>query len=159
MWRAVRDNRSTLWSKGACIPLLQMHEVRGDIQAEHRMRTHECKTICTCCCSITASEPNEKCPMHGHPWPPRCEICGRFMKWESAASAPLGHPMRYKTAKDGEWIQPGEYSHCIMCCDCGLVHEFRFRVYQGRIQFRAKRLARATAAARRKKRRQQCKTG
>ncbi len=28
-----------------------------------------------------ASEPSEDCPVHGYPWPPRCETCGQYMKW------------------------------------------------------------------------------
>ena len=59
--------------------------------------------------------------------------------------------MRYETAKDGEWIQPDRYGYRMMCCDCRLVHEFNFRIYRGRIQYRARRLPRATAAARRKR--------
>jgi len=34
-------------------------------------------------CDLMALEPNEDCPIHGHgPLPPRCMICGRFMKWK-----------------------------------------------------------------------------
>jgi hypothetical protein len=42
---------------------------------------HKCQEGRSCCCSITALEPDDDCPLHGYPWPPRCEICGRFMKW------------------------------------------------------------------------------
>jgi hypothetical protein len=35
----------------------------------------------TCRCSIIADEPTEDCPVHGHPWPPRCAACGQMMKW------------------------------------------------------------------------------
>jgi len=45
------------------------------------IRTHKCQQSRVCNCSQMALEPNENCPMHGHPWPPRCWICGRFMKW------------------------------------------------------------------------------
>lgn len=35
----------------------------------------------TCTCWPLALEPDEKCPRHGAgEWPPRCEMCGRFMK-------------------------------------------------------------------------------
>jgi len=44
---------------------------------------HKCKkrpdAFCFCCPS--GLEPNDDCPMHGNPWPPRCVECGRFMKW------------------------------------------------------------------------------
>jgi len=46
------------------------------------MKKHKCKRPNTCQCSLTALEPNENCPIHGiGEWPPRCAICGRFMKW------------------------------------------------------------------------------
>jgi len=41
---------------------------------------HVCRESRTCCCSLTALEPDEDCPVHGWPYPPRCEICGQFMK-------------------------------------------------------------------------------
>ena len=59
---------------------------------------------------------------------------------------------RYKIVKAGEWEQPVRKGYRMCCCDCGLVHVLDFRVVNGRIQFRAFRNARATAAARRKKR-------
>ena len=45
---------------------------------------HTCKRAHEwCCCGIMALEPNEDCPRHGSgPWPPRCDICGRFLVWE-----------------------------------------------------------------------------
>lgn len=48
---------------------------------------HICKEIDYCTCNIEALEPNEKCPIHSgyRPWPPRCYICGRFMKFEKEA--------------------------------------------------------------------------
>lgn len=54
-------------------------DVFGKISPKEK---HECQASRTCCCSIIALEPNEDCPIHGYPWPPRCEICGRFMKWK-----------------------------------------------------------------------------
>jgi hypothetical protein len=45
------------------------------------MVKHICEESRTCQCYALADEPNEKCPVHGcGEWPPRCEICGRFMK-------------------------------------------------------------------------------
>ena len=42
---------------------------------------HECRESKTCMCSLTALEPDESCPVHGvGEWPPRCGICGRFLK-------------------------------------------------------------------------------
>lgn len=40
---------------------------------------HVCVVAKTCCCSVLALEPNEDCPVHGVPYPPRCETCGRFL--------------------------------------------------------------------------------
>jgi hypothetical protein len=42
--------------------------------------THECRRSMTCNCYLDALEPRETCPVHGVPWPPRCEICGKFMQ-------------------------------------------------------------------------------
>jgi hypothetical protein len=45
------------------------------------MEKHECEEIDYCTCDTMADEPNERCPLHGAGvWPPRCIICGRFMK-------------------------------------------------------------------------------
>ena len=42
---------------------------------------HDCRESTTCCCYLLADEPDEECPVHGGgTWPPRCEVCGRFMK-------------------------------------------------------------------------------
>lgn len=40
---------------------------------------HVCKPDKTCICYALATEPNEKCPVHGVEYPPRCS-CGRFVK-------------------------------------------------------------------------------
>ncbi len=46
------------------------------------MSEHECKEPDTCCCSLTALEPDEDCPVHGiEPWPPHCVFCGKFLPW------------------------------------------------------------------------------
>lgn len=50
-----------------------------------------------------------------------------------------------------DWIQPIRTGYRMSCCDCGLVHEMAFRVYRCRVQFRARRNARATAAVRRER--------
>lgn len=47
------------------------------------MIDHICKEIDYCTCNQLADEPDENCPIHGSGiFPPRCCICGRFMKWE-----------------------------------------------------------------------------
>jgi hypothetical protein len=46
------------------------------------MKEHECKRNTFCTCDTQAFEPDEECPVHGAgEFPPRCCICGRFMKW------------------------------------------------------------------------------
>lgn len=57
--------------------------------------------------------------------------------------------VRYHVLKDGEWIRPRRRGFKEMCCDCHLVHLLEFRVVDGKIEFRASRDERATAAARR----------
>jgi hypothetical protein len=43
---------------------------------------HRCERANTCCCSISALEPDDECPIHsGGEWPPRCATCGRLMPW------------------------------------------------------------------------------
>ena len=37
-----------------------------------------------------------------------------------------------------EWVQPVRKGYRLTCCNCGLVHEMDFRVYRGKIQFRAR---------------------
>lgn len=63
--------------------------------------------------------------------------------------------MKYKPAKNGEWIRPVKKGYKMACCDCGLVHVLEFaHVPWGRgrkIIFRAWRDERATAAKRRGK--------
>jgi hypothetical protein len=45
-----------------------------------KIMLHKCQVSKTCKCYLLASEPNEKCPIHGAgDWPPRCEICGQYM--------------------------------------------------------------------------------
>jgi hypothetical protein len=48
------------------------------------MDEHTCREVDYCICSPHLYEPNEDCPIHmGGAWPPRCMICGRFMKWRA----------------------------------------------------------------------------
>jgi len=45
---------------------------------------HECQPSRTCRCSIQSLDPKEDCAVHGSgEWPPRCEVCGRFLSWPS----------------------------------------------------------------------------
>lgn len=59
--------------------------------------------------------------------------------------------------EDGEdgyskWIEPTVLEgYKLSCCDCALVHDMDFRIYKGKIQFRAKRNNRATGQRRRHK--------
>ena len=64
------------------------------------------------------------------------------------------YPQRY----DGEWITVDREYHRMMCCDCGLVHHFNFRVKNGKIQFQPFRDNRATGQVRRHKNINQIKT-
>lgn len=56
--------------------------------------------------------------------------------------------MKYQRHQAGEWIQPIRLGYKFSCCDCGLVHKMDFRIVKGRVQFRAFRDNRATAAIR-----------
>lgn len=57
--------------------------------------------------------------------------------------------MSYEKPKSNEWQQPVRRDYKMRCCDCGLVHRMDFRILRGRVQFRARRDNRATAAGRR----------
>lgn len=63
---------------------------------------------------------------------------------------------KYSPVQDGEWVQPKRKGYRMRCCDCGLVHTMDFRLVKygnGRkIQFRATRDQRATAAIQGRKR-------
>ncbi len=58
----------------------------------------------------------------------------------------------FRTANDGEWVQPVKRGYLLACCDCGSVHRMDFRIVNGRTQFRAFRAPRLTAARRKVKR-------
>lgn len=58
-----------------------------------------------------------------------------------------------KERKDGwsRWVQPVTTGYLLACCDCSLVHRLNFRVYKGRIQFKAQRAPAYTRRERAKK--------
>ena len=37
------------------------------------------------------------------------------------------------------WVQPIPRGYLMACCDCQLVHRLEFRIFRGRVQFRAQR--------------------
>lgn len=49
------------------------------------MTLHQCCKSTVCRCYLLALEPNEQCPVHGWPYPPRCGDCGRFLPAGRAA--------------------------------------------------------------------------
>ena len=51
------------------------------------------------------------------------------------------------------WVQPNPENYRFGCCECGLVHTLQFRVEEDRVQFRARRNERSTAAVRREAKR------
>lgn len=57
--------------------------------------------------------------------------------------------MKYPQIKSGEWVQPNHKKYKMACCDCGLVHDFEFKIVKGKIFIRGKRNKRATSAVRR----------
>ena len=69
---------------------------------------------------------------------------------------------KYLTAieqEDGwtDWIKPKIHGYKMACCDCGLIHDFEFAVFdedgkeiKGAVMFRARRNKRATSQRRRK---------
>lgn len=48
-----------------------------------------------------------------------------------------------------KWIFPNRKRYRTACCDCGLVHEYQYRLVGRHIEFRARRHNRATAGRRR----------
>jgi hypothetical protein len=55
----------------------------------------------------------------------------------------------YEQPREGEWVQPIEEGYKVACCDCGLVHNVDFRIYEGKVQLRVFRNNRSTAMVRR----------
>ena len=47
--------------------------------------------------------------------------------------------MRFTQRYDREWVQPVRKDFVLKCCDCGGIHYVDFRIYRGKIQFRASR--------------------
>jgi hypothetical protein len=58
-------------------------------------------------------------------------------------------------AQAGEWMEIPGRRYKLICCDCGLAHDFEFRVVKGKIRFRAYRNERSTAACRRERRKRE----
>ena len=48
-----------------------------------------------------------------------------------------------------EWIGMRDNKHRIVCCDCGLAHDFEFQVVEEQIELRARRNERSTGQIRR----------
>lgn len=59
--------------------------------------------------------------------------------------------MKYAQVYDAEWFEPKpQAGHKMRCCECGLIHRMDFRVRGGKVQIRAVRDKRATAAFRKR---------
>lgn len=58
---------------------------------------------------------------------------------------------RYKQRYDGDTIRVRNREHIIRCCDCGLVHLFKFKVDKSTLSLRVWRLPKNTASSRRGK--------
>ncbi len=57
---------------------------------------------------------------------------------------------KYKDIKDNEW-HPVHAEMRVMCCDCGLVHDYEYKIDEDeRVFIRSNRNNRATATARRR---------
>ena len=54
----------------------------------------------------------------------------------------------YAQRANGEWMHWSRDGHLVACCDCGLVHLMKPRVRGGRVEVRAWRMPRNTAARR-----------
>ncbi len=52
--------------------------------------------------------------------------------------------------QDDEWFEPmPQTGHQMACCDCRLIHKIDFRIVDGKVQLKARRLNRSTAQSRR----------
>ena len=70
---------------------------------------HTCSKNRACTCSCQALEPSEDCPIHGCPWPPRCQTCGRFIRHENSLKGLT--PGRHMTLGDRNftrWMWAGD---------------------------------------------------
>lgn len=69
-------------------------------------------------------------------------------------------PKKYPKVYEAEWVKPHRKYYKMMCCDCGLVHKFEFKLIDytsGKgILFRAWRDNVATANTRRRKTPRKC---
>lgn len=57
--------------------------------------------------------------------------------------------MRYRQMFDGEW-RYFPRTEKVACCDCGLIHTYRYRTRKGYLQRQAVRDVRATRARRKR---------
>lgn len=86
------------------------------------MKEHECRENKTCTCYLLADEPNEDCPVHGSGlWPPRCEICGRFMKWEIRNASKVAESYEGCECPDCGGLIPVTAAEGDDCKNCGHV--------------------------------------
>ena len=64
-----------------------MNRKKRERAEECAQDAHVCKESRACVCCLSATEPDEGCPVHGGgDWPPRCAVCGRFMKQKQEAN-------------------------------------------------------------------------
>lgn len=54
----------------------------------------------------------------------------------------------YTTRADHEWFHIPRHGHLIACCDCGLVHLFKSRVRNRRVEVKAVRMPKHTGGRR-----------
>jgi hypothetical protein len=55
----------------------------------------------------------------------------------------------YHHVEDDEWMQVDGRDLRHACCDCGVIHDMKFRIRKGKIEYQAKRNPHATAGMRR----------
>lgn len=58
--------------------------------------------------------------------------------------SPNRFKIEYVATKYGwtRWVQPRMSCYWLKCCDCGLVHEMKFRIHEDKVQFRVRRAKR-----------------
>jgi len=59
--------------------------------------------------------------------------------------------MKYTQVFDGDWHRPVMRGWRMLCCSCSLVHIINFRIVGKHVELQARVCKRATAAARRRK--------
>ncbi len=68
------------------------HYIRARFQPRKKPKPpapHTCQRPRSCCCSMSADEPDDRCPIHGGgEWPPKCGTCGRIMPYTREGLAP-----------------------------------------------------------------------